>query len=806
MNIEEKIRLIDSSSSFADVPSDALPPSYKDNYYFVSYSHKDYKIVLKDILRLEELGVNIWYDKEMHIGENWQEIAQLYISKFQCAGVIFYLTPNSISSPACNKEVEYVLTHDKKFLSVNTRLDGKSLSGYGMLKTLVSQGLKCDDALLDNFSKAFSDEILYLDVDENIAVKADRILSIPRENLFKTELVRGNKIDNYVLSLTECRDNTILSADTSKRYEASDGNVYNIGKIDDCVFTNSVKLTRVVVPDTLKRIGENAFRNCHALTDIDLSATSKLEIGNSAFRDCESIIDIDLTRVASIGEYAFKGCTGLKQADVGGAIYGFAFYQSGLETLRLRSPILYRCALFGAKNLTTVTIDGTFSTDLGDSVFNECSSLVSAGPFIAPRIFNDQTIRSLKIGRSLFDGCEKLEEVTFAGGWETKTAAGAFSFCRALKKITLDVPDDIIPDKFALECNSLEEIVGEGFTHIGESAFESCRSLENFDLSSVEYVGEYAFRLSGLKRAYLAKVADIEKQAFSDMPSLQYVVVGENCRHIGKRAFSRCPSLRTVKLLFTDENVMEKNIFDFSVSIATIYLRSLGVYKRLKEEGALDGVDEIYFGDNVDVARLVIEGFSRVTSDEDGFYRYCRDGSDLSAEKISLFDIDSEEANMPDKYHEKFSCEAPESYLGRSVFLKNRRLIAPYECFVEEVSLTPDGSIDSLTVSIHRDHGFIVDGTVIESIKLSDTTTTDGIGATESDLVGKNCSVVTYDDFVYCVPTHVRTAICSDGTPVVDALYYISDDDTPRAISGTDISTITVFTDDFQVARIYSDS
>ena len=58
MSIEEKIRAIEASSSYADIPPDAFPASYKENYYFVSYSHKDYKRVFKDILRLEELGSN----------------------------------------------------------------------------------------------------------------------------------------------------------------------------------------------------------------------------------------------------------------------------------------------------------------------------------------------------------------------------------------------------------------------------------------------------------------------------------------------------------------------------------------------------------------------------------------------------------------------------------------------------------------------------------------------------------------------------------------------------------------------------
>lgn len=89
MTIEEKIKLIDESHSFAEIPLEAMPTSHKENYYFVSYSHKDYKEVLKDILLLENLGINIWYDNEMHIGENWREIAQMYISKFQC---YFYIS------------------------------------------------------------------------------------------------------------------------------------------------------------------------------------------------------------------------------------------------------------------------------------------------------------------------------------------------------------------------------------------------------------------------------------------------------------------------------------------------------------------------------------------------------------------------------------------------------------------------------------------------------------------------------------------------------------------------------------------
>ena len=118
LTLQEKILAVESSNSFADLSKEVLPTTFKEDYYFVSYSHKDYKKVLKDILLLEDKGINIWYDSDMHIGENWEHIAETYISKFQCKGIIFYLSENSVLSPACNKEIEYVLENDKQFFSI----------------------------------------------------------------------------------------------------------------------------------------------------------------------------------------------------------------------------------------------------------------------------------------------------------------------------------------------------------------------------------------------------------------------------------------------------------------------------------------------------------------------------------------------------------------------------------------------------------------------------------------------------------------------------------------------------------------
>ena len=63
-----------------------------------------------------------------------------------------------------------------------------------MLQTLKEQGFICSNSLEENFKKAFSDEILYLGINDSIESKAHQILSIEKENLFDFEVCNINDI------------------------------------------------------------------------------------------------------------------------------------------------------------------------------------------------------------------------------------------------------------------------------------------------------------------------------------------------------------------------------------------------------------------------------------------------------------------------------------------------------------------------------------------------------------------------------------------------------------------------------------
>lgn len=799
MTIDEKINLIENSTSFADIPADALPPSHKDNYYFVSYSHKDYKEVLKDILRLEALGVNIWYDNEMHIGENWREIAELYLSKFQCSGVIFYLTENSITSPACNKEVEYVLTHDKQFLSINKALDGRPLeSGYSMLRELIERGFECDESLVENFQKAFPDEVLFLGIDDTAERKASKINAIPREDLLTVEVREDLRTDSNRLVLTECKDNSIISVDLSKEREC-DGIVGTIEEIGDCVFTNSVKLSRVKLPQKLDKIGENAFRNCRLLKEVNLSDTQNVEIANGAFRGCTALEDIDLTRVRSIGARAFAHCNSLNVNEINGKISRDAFYGTHLDNVKYiaERAKLENFAFYGCRELKNIEICGTFFDNLGVTAFGWCEALEQAGPFNAPKIFEDPNKESVKIGAYVFNGCTKLKRVEFHGAWDTAEAQGAFQSCRSLEELVLDVIGTRIPPRFAQECVSLTHISGR-FTEVGEQAFMSCLSLSEFDFTDVTSVGNSAFFNTAIETAYLKNVREIGRAAFSQCKKLKRVYIGKECRKIESFAFLDNEELKSFKIYSRDVDLSKaQNVFGSKHAVSTALVCAENVFDLLSKEGIISELDTLYLASDVFTDDYTKLGFTETQSDESGFRKFvkgiCKEDDDDHA------DITDAELNSPDEGGKRPALTvSAEELLGQEVLIKHKRLKLPHPYFVESITVE-NGEIAELTVSVHSGANFVLDGTLVESVEVTSSAEGKRLELDFSgELDGKQLCISGNGDIKYCTAVSVRVLPSDNGKFPLDAVVYDDGEDELSAISGLDVESITVFSEDFE--------
>ncbi|MCH7971885.1 MAG: SUMF1/EgtB/PvdO family nonheme iron enzyme, partial [Chloroflexi bacterium] len=94
-------------------------PAYEGDepYVFVCYAHDDAKIIYPEILWLRDQGVNIWYDEGISPGAEFPE--KLGKAILGARLVLFYISPNSVSSRHCRDEVYFGLDQDTPILAVH---------------------------------------------------------------------------------------------------------------------------------------------------------------------------------------------------------------------------------------------------------------------------------------------------------------------------------------------------------------------------------------------------------------------------------------------------------------------------------------------------------------------------------------------------------------------------------------------------------------------------------------------------------------------------------------------------------------
>ena len=72
-------------------------------YVFVSYSHEDKYFVDDLVSGLEDQGVEIWYDKFIPKGANWNQAID--DATYDCAKFLVVLSPSAMSSPEVEGEL-----------------------------------------------------------------------------------------------------------------------------------------------------------------------------------------------------------------------------------------------------------------------------------------------------------------------------------------------------------------------------------------------------------------------------------------------------------------------------------------------------------------------------------------------------------------------------------------------------------------------------------------------------------------------------------------------------------------------------
>lgn len=233
-------------------------------------------------------------------------------------------------------------------------------------------------------------------------------------------------------------------------------------------FNSCSSLTSITIPYSVTRIEKYAFSGCNGLTSI------MVESGNANYdsRDnCNAIIEsasntlivgckntIIPNTVTRIGEQAFSACFDLTSITIPNAVTSIesrAFYRcTGLTYITLGNSLtgIGSEVLFGCEGLTSITIPNSV-TWIGKSAFRACRGLTS--------ITIPNSVKS--IGDYAFDACSGLKSVTI-GNSVTSIGTRAFDDCSNLESVTIG-PSVTSIGKYAFSgCPSVTSITCEATT------------------------------------------------------------------------------------------------------------------------------------------------------------------------------------------------------------------------------------------------------------------------------------------------------------------------------------------------------
>lgn len=293
----------------------------------------------------------------------------------------------------------------------------------------------------------------------------------------------------------------------------------------------------VKIPITVETIGDYAFHNCLAFEKLEIAENGNLKtIGMYAFANTGNLfLNLYIPEgVTEIKDRAFLGCwftkisipNSLEKVGEGAfSIYtdayinspAYSYYDGAIYIGNESNPHLLLC-------------------DLPSSYVKVCS-------------INENT---KIIGSYAFSYCSNIEKIIVPDS-VTSIGEGAFKNCSSLK--TLILPDSltIIPNEMVAYCSKLKDFtIPLLVTSIGSEAFRDTALTSFYIPSSVNYIGEGAFRncdeLIMVSARDNSELKCIEARTFLDCSNLTDIIIPKSVSSIGLYAFRNCTSLTAVEI------------------------------------------------------------------------------------------------------------------------------------------------------------------------------------------------------------------------------------------------------------------
>ena len=312
------------------------------------------------------------------------------------------------------------------------------------------------------------------------------------------------------------------------------------------MFMGTTSLEEVILPESLKTIDQNTFKDCSSLKKLSVGKSGEKNvldtvenINAGAFNGCSSLETLTLKNVAKIDSSdtnrTFGGCMSLKKVSVTGVT---TTDNTGKTTL---STTIGTSAFKDNKALKEINLD-TIKT-VSQEAFRGCG-VADDGTDPATLTLNNVNA----IGSLAFYGCgfktvqipHQLTSVTTGkiDGVEYGPFAGG-----KLETVSFGTLINTIPDNLCMNTTSLQKIelqsVKASLKTIGKNAFKGCTSVEEVTIpQGISTVSNSAFEgCSGLTDVTIA-AKTINAKAFAECTNLKAVKMEEGVTTIQGMAFA----------------------------------------------------------------------------------------------------------------------------------------------------------------------------------------------------------------------------------------------------------------------------
>lgn len=271
---------------------------------------------------------------------------------------------------------------------------------------------------------------------------------------------------------------------------------------------SSLGLTRLVVPQSVRKIEPYSFAHMPYLIDV--------ELGDS---------------IQTIEHHAFSGDGDLHWVRLGKGVERIHFSAFNLcrNLFRINLDLVkyIGCRAFENTDLDSISLESLERVD--SAAFSRCRGLQSVTFSEKLKYIGDRAFACNSAMRSLFIPADSI-------------GIGAFLDCSSLNEVYMTDQVKYMGEKVFFMCTGLNSVLlSNNISVLNDGVFAGCLNLRDIELpKSLTYIGKYAFAKTGLESLIIPKsVIFIDDGAFKNCSDLRKIFIANPNIKLGKDVFDK---------------------------------------------------------------------------------------------------------------------------------------------------------------------------------------------------------------------------------------------------------------------------